>query len=154
MTGITSLCDCVWGRKGAEWPKALPCSLPRAAHPSPPARMAIIHSRTFLGTQVPKQFVNDVPDSEQDCISLPPQPHPREHGGMPLKPSTAQIRVARLAIRGKTNREIAAELSLQLQTVKNELSAAMRRLGVRNRVELANRFREPARNDGNKLRWS
>lgn len=78
----------------------------------------------------------------------------REHGRMPLKPSTAQARVARLAILGKTNREIAAELALQLQTVKNELSAAMKRLGVRNRVELANRFRETAGRDGNRFWWS
>lgn len=42
-----------------------------------------------------------------------------------------------LVMRGATNREIAARLGLSEQTVKNRLSRVYRKVGVRNRVELA-----------------
>jgi DNA-binding CsgD family transcriptional regulator len=48
----------------------------------------------------------------------------------------AQRRMVELASTGKTNREIALQLAIKEQTVKNGLSAAMRKLGARNRVEL------------------
>jgi DNA-binding NarL/FixJ family response regulator len=38
---------------------------------------------------------------------------------------------------GGTNREIARQLGLQEQTVKNQLSVVYEKLGVRNRVDLA-----------------
>ena len=57
--------------------------------------------------------------------------------GMQLKKLTpAEHRIAALAACGKTNREIAHLLSVREQTVKNAMSASMRKLGVRNRVEL------------------
>jgi DNA-binding NarL/FixJ family response regulator len=40
-------------------------------------------------------------------------------------------------MRGGTNKEIAARLGLREQTVKNHLSRVYRKVGVRNRVELA-----------------
>jgi DNA-binding NarL/FixJ family response regulator len=39
--------------------------------------------------------------------------------------------------RGLSNREIAAELGVSVQTVKNQLSALYNKVGVRNRVQLA-----------------
>jgi len=46
-------------------------------------------------------------------------------------------RLVRMVMRGGTNREIAARLGLREQTVKNHLSRVFRKVGVRNRVELA-----------------
>ena len=53
----------------------------------------------------------------------------------PLTKRERQI-VARVA-RGRTNREIAQELNIGEQTVKNHLSGIFEKLGVRNRLELA-----------------
>lgn len=39
--------------------------------------------------------------------------------------------------RGMSNREIATELGVSVQTVKNQLSALYDKVGVRNRVQLA-----------------
>ncbi|MCG0239700.1 MAG: response regulator transcription factor [Firmicutes bacterium] len=48
-----------------------------------------------------------------------------------------QLAVIRLVAQGRTNREIAAALGLSEKTVKGYLAEAMRRLGVKNRVEAA-----------------
>jgi DNA-binding CsgD family transcriptional regulator len=50
-------------------------------------------------------------------------------------------RVAELAARGATNREIAAELFVTGKTVEVHLSRIYRKVGVRSRAELAHRFR-------------
>ena len=39
--------------------------------------------------------------------------------------------------RGRTNAEIAGDLSISLSTVKSHLASLMQKLGARNRVELA-----------------
>lgn len=54
--------------------------------------------------------------------------------------SARQLQVARLAATGLSNREIAAELKLTEQIVKNALHSAFDKLGIWNRVELANYF--------------
>lgn len=54
--------------------------------------------------------------------------------------STRQLEVARLAACGYSNREIASELTITEQIVKNVLHSVFDKLGVWNRVELANRF--------------
>jgi DNA-binding CsgD family transcriptional regulator len=55
-----------------------------------------------------------------------------------LTPS--ERRVADLAVAGKTNREIAAELFITVHTVEKALSRAYAKLGVRSRTELAHRL--------------
>ena len=51
-------------------------------------------------------------------------------------------RLVRELVTGATNREIAARLGLREQTVKNLLSEIYRKVGVRNRLELALAARE------------
>lgn len=53
----------------------------------------------------------------------------------PLSPRENDI--ARLVARGMTNREIAAELGLKPQTVKNFISLILRRLKCKSRVQIA-----------------
>ncbi|MBC7265229.1 MAG: response regulator transcription factor [Chloroflexi bacterium] len=48
-----------------------------------------------------------------------------------------QCKILRLVARGCSNQEIARRLSLQLQTVKNNLNTIFREFGVRNRTEAA-----------------
>jgi DNA-binding CsgD family transcriptional regulator len=54
--------------------------------------------------------------------------------------TTTEQRVAELTARGLTTRETAAELFLSPKTVSNQLTAVYRKLGVRNRSELAARL--------------
>jgi DNA-binding CsgD family transcriptional regulator len=58
-------------------------------------------------------------------------------------------RVAELAARGRTNKEIAAELYMGVSTVEAHLSRVYRKLGVRSRTELAGRI--TARDEAVKL---
>lgn len=52
----------------------------------------------------------------------------------------AEHRVALLAAGGRHNKEIAAELYLSVGTVERHLTSAYRKLGVRSRMELAQRL--------------
>lgn len=60
-------------------------------------------------------------------------------GGTSLPPplSEREIEVVQTIARGRSNQEVAAELFISLSTVKSHLSAIQRKLGVRNRVEVA-----------------
>ena len=60
-----------------------------------------------------------------------PEPMPRMHL------TSREIEVVRLVVRGSSNTEIAAQLGVQLQTVKNMLSALYAKLGVSTRLQLA-----------------
>ncbi|WP_406045442.1 response regulator transcription factor [Micromonospora sp. NBC_00898] len=51
--------------------------------------------------------------------------------------SHRETEVVRAIARGRTNQEIAAELFISLSTVKSHLSGIQRKLGARNRVEIA-----------------
>ena len=56
----------------------------------------------------------------------------------PFAPLTAQeTRIAALVVEGKSNRQIAQELTLSQQTVKNYLSNMLRKLGLAHRTQLA-----------------
>jgi DNA-binding NarL/FixJ family response regulator len=55
-----------------------------------------------------------------------------------LEPLTErELAVVRLVANGRTNDEVAAELYVTLATVKTHLANVQRKLGVRNRVEVA-----------------
>ena len=67
----------------------------------------------------------------------------REGSGVPaLEPipriylTNREIQVVRLLVRGQSNATIAAELGIQLQTVKNLLSGLYAKLGVSTRLQL------------------
>ena len=60
------------------------------------------------------------------------------------KLSYREREVLRLAVTGRTNREIASKLYLAESTVKSHLSSAFRRLGVRSRGEAASLVLDPA----------
>lgn len=51
--------------------------------------------------------------------------------------SAREVEVVRAIARGRTNREIAAELFISLSTVKSHLAGIQRKLAARNRVEIA-----------------
>jgi DNA-binding NarL/FixJ family response regulator len=66
-------------------------------------------------------------------LSAPPtQPRPLAE---PL--TERETDVVRLVARGRTNEEIAGELFVSLSTVKTHLGSVHRKLGARNRVEVA-----------------
>ena len=48
-----------------------------------------------------------------------------------------ELEIISLVARGLENKEIAAELEIAEQTVKNHLSRVMKKLGLRNRQEVA-----------------
>lgn len=69
-----------------------------------------------------------------------PSPHRRGTRGYGTELSPREIDVARMAATGQRNQEIADRLFISVNTVKKHLAAAMRKLGVRSRTELAHRL--------------
>ncbi|QUQ62769.1 response regulator [Kutzneria sp. CA-103260] len=63
-------------------------------------------------------------------------------GETPVQPvlSSREVEVARLVGAGASNREIAAELYITEGTVKNHVSSTLRKLGLRDRTQLALRI--------------
>jgi DNA-binding NarL/FixJ family response regulator len=70
-----------------------------------------------------------------DIIRNLPAPSPLTATNCPAL-TDRELQVVRLAAKGKTNRAIAAELSLSEHTVKNYLFRSFEKLGVSTRVEL------------------
>lgn len=66
---------------------------------------------------------------------LTPAPGPAAGAGNQL--SQRELDIARNIARGRTNKEIAAELFISLSTVKTHLTRIQNKLGARNRVEIA-----------------
>jgi len=66
--------------------------------------------------------------------------HTANGNGIRSNLSMRQLHVSELAASGYSNREIASELKITEQIVKNVLHSVFDKLGVWNRVELANRF--------------
>jgi len=62
-------------------------------------------------------------------------PSPQKEDRIPL--NRQQLAIIRLVAQGYTNREIAQRMFLSEKTVKGYLAEAMRRMGVKNRVEAA-----------------
>jgi DNA-binding NarL/FixJ family response regulator len=66
---------------------------------------------------------------------LAPATRTADRPGRPL--SDRELEVVRAIARGRTNREVAAELFISLSTVKSHVSGIQTKLGLRNRVEIA-----------------
>ncbi|GIH71876.1 DNA-binding response regulator [Sphaerimonospora thailandensis] len=67
-----------------------------------------------------------------------PSPAVRKQTGRPIEPLTQrELDVVRLLARGRTNEELALELYVTPATIKTHLANVQRKLGVRNRVEIA-----------------
>lgn len=66
--------------------------------------------------------------------------------------SGRQLKIAELIAAGYSNRDIAHELKVSEQVVKNEVHALFDKLGVWNRVELANYFSNGSASDSARLR--
>jgi DNA-binding NarL/FixJ family response regulator len=77
-------------------------------------------------------------------------PQPRKNGPeLRSVLSERELEIARCIARGRTNREIAAELFISLSTVKTHITRIQEKLVVRNRVEIApwswaNRITDPS----------
>jgi DNA-binding NarL/FixJ family response regulator len=66
----------------------------------------------------------------------------RGAAGVPL--TRRELEVARLVAEGATNREIAGTLFLSPKTVERHVSNSLKKLGARNRAELASSLRDLA----------
>lgn len=69
-------------------------------------------------------------------------------GRPPAELSGAELRVATLAARGYTNRQIAGALFITISTVEQHLTRAYRKLGVQRRTDLATRLEPDTGLDG------
>jgi DNA-binding NarL/FixJ family response regulator len=86
--------------------------------------------------------------AEQALRALGVRTWRRVHAGAPL--TKREEEVARLVVGGATNREVAKTLFLSPKTIERHLSNVFRKVGARNRTELAARLRgDPAESGGN-----
>jgi DNA-binding NarL/FixJ family response regulator len=69
----------------------------------------------------------------------------RGAAGAPL--TRRELEVVQLVAGGATNREIAETLFLSPKTVERHVSNALKKVGARNRTQLAERLRDPAAED-------
>ena len=81
-----------------------------------------------------RRFRATAAEVAERCSGLPPPPGSTRRPGML---SRREQEVVRLAARGRTNKEIAAELVLSERTVENHLYRAFAKLGVSSRAELS-----------------
>jgi DNA-binding CsgD family transcriptional regulator len=77
-------------------------------------------------------------DAAQAELARLPGRRPYEAGVL----TNAEAAIAALVAAGRTNREVAAELSLSVKTIETTLTRVYDKLGVRSRAELAARARE------------
>ncbi|MEU6218820.1 response regulator transcription factor [Streptomyces sp. NPDC047022] len=68
-------------------------------------------------------------------LGRPARAHTRDAAARRLTPQ--ELRVVTLVARGRTNHEVAGELTLSLSTIKSHLSRIQDKLPARNRVEIA-----------------
>lgn len=66
---------------------------------------------------------------------------PHQSGGGVVKLTPAEAAVVAQAVRGLTNREIARTLRKSELTVRNQLTAVYRKLGLKRRLHLIAQFR-------------
>ncbi|MFJ8637329.1 AAA family ATPase [Streptomyces sp. NPDC093568] len=75
--------------------------------------------------------------------ALPPSPTKHVRGGEVL--SDAEMRVARLAVRGHSNRQIAGQLYVTVSTVEQHLTRVYRKLNIKRRTDLGEAIQYAAR---------
>ena len=110
-----------------EWPQWEPPVLPRElmltlAHTSPPS---------YVGREI---HITAMPFGRALNVCV------QQRRKVPVL-SAAQLNVARLTTRGLTHKEVARELNLSAHTVRNHLAAIYQKLAVRNKTELAAKWR-------------
>jgi DNA-binding NarL/FixJ family response regulator len=76
-----------------------------------------------------------------DAAPSEPDGEPEPEFRSPLELSDAELRVATLAVRGHTNRQIADQLFITVSTVEQHLTRIYRKLDVRRRTDLAAKLR-------------
>lgn len=88
--------------------------------------------------------------AEQALRTLGVRTWRRARAGAPL--TKREEEVARLVLGGATNREVATTLFLSPKTIERHLSNVFRKVGARNRTELATRLRGDSTEDGGNAR--
>src|SRR5579871_1194328 len=74
-------------------------------------------------------------ESAAPALSAPPPPEPEALGPLFVKLSPREIEILDLVARGNSNKIIGRKLSISDQTVKNHVSAILRKLEVNDRTE-------------------
>lgn len=92
--------------------------------------LATIRGETRISPTVAAKIMGDIRRTHRDADS-----QPRDENAEPL--TEREHMILRLVAAGRSNKEIAAELSLAEGTVKNYVSRIMEKLDVRSRTELA-----------------
>jgi DNA-binding CsgD family transcriptional regulator len=121
-----------------------------------PARLELAHSLTELGAALRRagrraaasEFLSEALELAVRCGARRLAARAREElkatGARPRRAwrtgvealTPSELRIVRLAVGGRTNREIAQELYVTLKTVEGHLSHAYMKLGIKGRVEL------------------
>ncbi|MFJ8080082.1 LuxR C-terminal-related transcriptional regulator [Streptomyces sp. NPDC096205] len=108
-----------------------PARVPRQAT-ALPARVTSPLKRIGIPYQPPEDKVREAARPDK----------PRAASTDPSVLSEAELRVAQLAVRGYTNREISSRLFVTVSTVEQHLTRAYRKLGIRGRQALADELRQ------------
>lgn len=114
-------------RPNAVRPGQIPEQKSLPARQSPAPAKALDHSRTA-----------DAGVPESTTVARREQPETSDTSVL----SEAELRVAQLAVRGCTNREISSRLFVTVSTVEQHLTRAYRKLGIRGRQALADELRQ------------
>ncbi|MFE5842432.1 AAA family ATPase [Streptomyces niveus] len=114
-------------RPNAVRPGQIPEQKSLPARQSPAPSKALDHTRTA-----------DAVVPAGTSMALREQPEPGDTSVL----SEAELRVAQLAVRGYTNREISSRLFVTVSTVEQHLTRAYRKLGIRGRRALADELRQ------------
>ncbi len=114
---------------------------PAAGYPAQPYRVLLSALSTYreLGADWDAGRVTQA--ARRHGLSVPARYRGGRRGyGSELSPREREV--ARLAALGRSNREIAAELYISVNTVIRHITAALRKLDVRSRAAIAHRLRE------------
>lgn len=99
--------------------------------------------RRFIGPVMYRPYSQPIPapaSQQQAAVSPSMMNEPVSIYGAPRSLTKRELEVAQLVAQGMPNRRIAAVLQLQEQSIKNLVSAVMRKLDCENRVQVALRL--------------